>query len=218
MAQTVFHGAPADSAQAVCVFTHGRGQSPEEMIADVLGRVVVPCVRFALPRAPRDAWYDARAIDPMTDRTRAQLDAALEQLDNTIAAARAGCPGVPLVVAGFSQGACLSAEYLLRGGAADAGVLLTGCRVGVADDDPPVATLSAMPVYTSNSDADAWVALAPWQQMVADLAQAGARLRCDILPGRDHAVSDAECAVVSDMLARLIRRQPLWQTPTAGQR
>jgi len=211
MAQTVFHGAPNETAQAVCVFTHGRGQSPEEMIADVLARVAAPDVRFALPRAPRDAWYDARAVDPLSDQTRTQLDAALEQISDTIAAARAACPGVPLVVAGFSQGACLSAEYLLRGGAADAGVLLTGCRVGVADDYPPLAALSAMPVYTSNSDADPWVALAPWQRMVTDLAQAGARLRCDILPGREHVVSDAECAMVSDMLVRLARGWPLWE-------
>jgi len=218
MAQTVFHGAPAGTAQAVCVFTHGRGQSPEEMIETVVARIDAPGVLFALPRAPRDAWYDARAVDPLSTQTRTQLDAALDQLGQTIAASRTACPGVPVVVAGFSQGACLSAEYLLRGGAADAGVLLTGCRIGASDDDLPTAALPHLPVYASNSDDDPWIALDPWQQMVTALARAGARLRCDVLPGRDHAVSDAECAVVSDMLARLIRRQPLWQTPTAGQR
>lgn len=211
MAQTIFHGADAAMAQVVCVFTHGRGQSPEEMIETVLARIDAPGVRFALPRAPREAWYDARAVDPLTDQTRAQLDAALAQLGDTIAAARAASPGVPLVVAGFSQGACLSAEYLFRGGAADAGVLLTGCRVGAQDDDLPTADLRGLPVYTSNGDADPWVPLAPWHRMVGDLARAGTRLRCDIVPGRDHAVSDAECAVLSDMLARIAaRRQPVF--------
>lgn len=209
MAQTVFHGAPAATAQAVCVFAHGRGQSPEEMIESVLARLDAPGVHFALPRAAGGSWYDARAVDPLTDETRAQLDAALEQLHQTIAAARAASPGVPLVVAGFSQGACLSAEYLLRGGAADAGVLLTGCRVGADADERPTATLRGLPVYASNGDDDPWVPLAPWHRLVDDLARAGTRLRCDIVPGRDHAVSDAECAVLSDMLGRIAtRRQP----------
>lgn len=211
MAQTVFHGAPADTARAVCVFTHGRGQSPEDMIENILARVGAPGVHFILPRAPRDAWYDARAVDPLTGTTRNQLDAALEQLRRAVSDARASCPGVPLVVAGFSQGACLSAEYLLRGGAADAGVLLTGCRVGTPDDHPPVPALGAMPVYASNGDADPWIAPAPWAQMAGALAQAGARLRCDILPGRAHEVSDTECATFRAMLDALGRGQPLWE-------
>jgi phospholipase/carboxylesterase len=211
MAQTVFHGAPADSARAVCVFTHGRGQSPEEMIETVLARVDAPEVRFALPRAPRDAWYDARAVDPLTEATRAQLDAALDQLRQTITDTRAACPGLPLVVAGFSQGACLSAEYLLRGGMADAAVLLTGCRVGTAGDHPPLPALGAMPVYASNGDTDPWIAPMPWAQMAGALAQAGARLRCDILPGRAHEVSETECATFSAMLDALSLKQPLWE-------
>lgn len=212
MAQTVFHGADAATAQAVCVFVHGRAQSPEEMIETVLSRVDAPGVHFALPRAPREAWYDARAVDPLTGQTREQLEAALQQLHRTIATTRVTSPDVPLVVAGFSQGACLIAEYLLRGGAADAAVLLTGCRVGTTKDYPPVTALSGLPVYASNSDDDPWIALDPWQQMVAELVRAGARLRCDILPGRDHAVSQDECTVFVGMLAGLTRRQPFWQT------
>lgn len=214
MTQTAFHGAPAATAKAVCIFTHGRGQTPEQMIGAVLARVAAPGVRFVLPRAPGGSWYDAKAVDPLQPETRAQLETALDQLSQTIAAARAACPGLPLVVAGFSQGACLSTEYLLRGGAADAAVLLTGCRVGAFDEGLPTKPLHGLPVYASNGDADPWVPLPAWHLGVAALAGTGAgtgaRLRGDILPGRGHEVSDGECAVLSQMLGNIAAGREPW--------
>ena len=66
-------GSRGSEAKAICVFVHGRGQSPEEMQSHVLARVRAPAVAFVLPRAPLGAWWAARAIDPLTAVARAQL-------------------------------------------------------------------------------------------------------------------------------------------------
>lgn len=208
MTQTVTCGVAPGLARAVCVFVHGRGQSPEEMVGTVLARLDPGPVRFVLPRAPRGAWYDARAVDPLTDRTAAQLDEALAAIAAAAETARAECPGVPLVLAGFSQGACLAVEYLMRGGAADAAAILTGCRVGASDEGLPRRDLHRLPVYAACGDADSWIPLWAFQKALGDLAASGARLRADILPGRAHDVSATEGAELSRLLAALASGAP----------
>lgn len=187
--------------KALCVFVHGRGQSPEEMQAHVLARLSAPGVAFVLPRAPAGAWYGARAVDPLTAVARAELSDSLDHLAAAVAAARSGHPGVPLVLAGFSQGACLALEYACRGlPAPEALVAFTGCRVGVPADGRPEAPISGLPVYLTGSDADPWIPVAAFADAVQTLGRAGARLRADIFPGRGHEVSDPEVAMLGALL------------------
>lgn len=187
---------------ALCVLVHGRGQSPEEMESHILARLGAPGVAFALPRAPRGAWYDAKAVEPLSAETRQQLSEALDLLGAEMAALRADYPGLPLLLAGFSQGACLSIEYVCRGeGAPEGLVALTGCRVGTVHCERPQAGPRGLGVYISGSDADPWIPLAAMSEAVHALGQQGMRLRADVFPGRDHAASDAEIAMLESVLA-----------------
>jgi len=198
---TVTCGSEAQSAKVVCVFVHGRTQSPNEMIDHVIRHLDAPATRFILPKSDGEGWYNARAIDPLTDVTRTELASALDVLKTTIDAARGECPEAKLVLAGFSQGACLSMEYLMQNGAWD-GVLclFTGCRIGVETDNLPRAALNAMPVYTSCGDADPWIPVPAFQEMVQTLIECGARVRTDAFPGREHCVTAVECGVLNTML------------------
>lgn len=69
--------APAE-AEVLCVFIHGRTQSPEDMMEQVIGRLSVKGVSFCLPRAAGNTWYAARATDALTDVTRGELQASLD--------------------------------------------------------------------------------------------------------------------------------------------
>lgn len=206
--------APA-KAKVLCVFVHGRNQSPEEMEAAVIRRLSAPDVAFALPRAKDKTWYNARAIDPLTATTRAELSASLDGLASVIDRLRANAPGLPLVLAGFSQGACLSLEHAFTGRAVpDAVVALTGCRVGVVDDDRPGALASGLPVYLSAGSADPWIPVAAFAEAAVALGVSEARLRCDVFPGRPHEVSDAEIAMLESVLTDLAAgRTPLMEAP-----
>jgi phospholipase/carboxylesterase len=208
-------GARAAEAKAVCVFVHSRGQSPEEMEAHVVARLAVDGVAFVLPRAPSGAWYAARAVDPLTPVARAELSTAIDHLAAAIAAARGELPGRPLVLAGFSQGACLAIEYACAGlPAPEALVAFTGCRVGVAGDGRPAALAASLPVYLSGADADPWIPLAAFADAAQSLGGQGARLRADLFPGRGHEVSDAEVAMLAAVLADLAYgRAPRMEAP-----
>lgn len=197
-------------ARAVCVLVHGRGQSPEEMQSHILARISAPEVAFVLPRADGGSWYAARAVDPLTGDTKRALAAALDQLAADIAAARAEYPGLPLVLAGFSQGACLSLEYAFSGRPApEALVAFTGCRVGQPGDLRPQALPPDLPVYLTGSDADPWIPVTAFTESVLDLGQSRAMLRSDLFPGRGHEVSDAEVAMLQTVLADLASGKPV---------
>ncbi len=194
-------GAPLAQALVVCVFVHGRGQSPEDMLTHVISKLQTPGVGYLLPAAPGGSWYSARAIDPLSGETRAQLGQSLRSLEEALQLAAREAPGARVALAGFSQGACLCLEYILAHATKLAGVcLFTGCRVG-APRDAASAALAGLPVYASCGDADAWIPLSAFTQALEQLASSGARLRAEIFPGRAHEVSQSECAALDAMLA-----------------
>ncbi len=202
-------GVAPDQAKVLCIFVHGRGQSPEAMEAAVLRRLSVPDVAFALPRAEGQSWYAARAVDPLTRETNAELAASLDGLAQVMHDLRAQAPGVPLLLAGFSQGACLSLELACSGRACpDAVAAFTGCRVGVPGDTRPLRLTPGLPVYLSAGDADPWIPVHAFAEAATDLGRAGARLRCDVFPGRPHEVSNAEFAMLETVLTDLATGRP----------
>lgn len=198
---TALHlGVPLSAAKVVCVLLHGRGQSPEMMDDHVVRRVTSGDVAYVLPRAPGGSWYQARAIDALTAQTRTELAAALDQIH--LLAEEAGTR-VPVIIAGFSQGACVAIEYALHNKRCHGVVAFTGCRVGVPTDQRTQAVLDGLPVYLSCSESDPWIPLASWMQAIETFGISRARVRTDLFPGRGHEVSEVEIGVLSRMLTGL---------------
>lgn len=166
-------GVPLLEARVICVFVHERGQSSEAMRDGIIAHLATPGVAYVLPHAPQGAWYAARAVDGLTDASRAELRQSLALLRGVIEEVQV--PGVPVVVGGFSQGACLSLELAFAAGPwAGALVALTGCRVGQVSDARPKHNLVGMPVYLTGGDADPWISVQAFAEAAADLAQAQA--------------------------------------------
>ena len=204
---------------ALCVLLHGRGQSPQDfsgLAEGVAGGLAGRGVAFALPAAPGGSWYDARAADALTDVARAQLAASLDAVGTVIDSLGAEWPGRPLVLAGFSKGACVALELAFAGmSRPDAVVAFTGCRVGQAGDARPSTPLGWMPVILTGADAGPWIPLAAFVEAVADLGRAGARLRAELFSGRCHEVSRPEAMLLADLLTDLaaLRTLPERATP-----
>jgi phospholipase/carboxylesterase len=193
--------APAQ-ARVLCVFLHGRGQTPEDITQTIIGRLRVDDVHYVLPRAEGKSWYKAHAVDNLTDLTVAQVSAALAQIrSDTLEAIEAGAPGRRLIVAGFSQGACMALEAVLQQAlVAKALAVLTGCRVGDQSASAPTAALLGLSAYLSCADVDDWIPLESAARTQVALSAAGARVRSDIFPGRTHGVSDTEIRVLEEMI------------------
>ena len=203
MAGRLALGVAPSRAKALCVFIHGRAPSPKAMQA-VIRPLTAPDVACVLPRAEGASWYSSRAIDPLTEMARGELARSIADVAAMVVALQGAAPGVPLVLAGVSQGACLALELAFSGTVAvQALVALTGCRVGSDASDRPAGLSVGLPVWLTAGQDDPWIPLPAFAQAVVAPGQAGAQVRAEIFPARPHEISTAEIALLDGILGGL---------------
>jgi phospholipase/carboxylesterase len=186
-------GAPAAAAEAAAVLVHGRGSSPGAFVrfADRFHR---RGVAYYAPGARRGSWYPNRFLAPIASNEPG-LSSGLRAVGRAVAAAgEAGVPPDRVLVVGFSQGACLAAEYVARTPRRYGGLgVWSGGLVG-----PPGTTfdhegdLAGTPVYVECSDVDPHIPLDRVHETAAVFEGMGAAVEERIVPGGDHVVTDAE--------------------------
>jgi phospholipase/carboxylesterase len=191
---------PPDATLAA-VLVHGRGQEPGYMV-EVARRVGMADVRCVYPAAADHSWYPARFTDPV-EQNEPWLGRALAAVDDALAALEAeGYPPGRIAVIGFSQGACLLAEHLVRAPRPFAAVaLLTGGYVGpdgVVRE--PGGTLPGTPVLLSSSRVDEWVPPGRVRETAALLQDMGAMVTLRIHEAPVHGVDDDEVRAVRVLL------------------
>ncbi len=194
---------PGDAA-AVAIVAHGRGSSPEDM--GRLARALdVPGVRFLLPEAPGGNWYPERFLAPIA-RNEPWLSAALaNQMDLIEETIAAGVPSAKIVLGGFSQGACLAAETLIRRpGRYGAALILTGGLIGPPGTTwTPDARLAGTPVYLTGSEVDPHIPVTRTRETEAVLSASGALVEARVFADRPHTVSGEELGTARAYLQRV---------------
>jgi predicted esterase len=107
-----------------------------------------------------------------------------------------------IVLGGFSQGACLTAEYVARHPARYGGVILfSGGLIGppgtVWDDG---GRFEGTPVFLGCSDRDSHVPESRVRETADLLTRMGAQVTMRIYPGMGHLVNDDEIAAAREVL------------------
>lgn len=207
---TTVWGAPAASASLAMLAVHGRGQDPGFM-RSLFERGAFAGVRFYAPAAARSSWYPHPFLDDI-ERNEPARSSSLDTLTTTLAAMRAdGFADDRIVLAGFSQGACLVSELLLHDPRAYAAtVILTGGYLGPAVRQPLSGSpLARMPALLRSVEGDPWVPPSRVRQTANVLGASGATVDLRIEPGAEHVVSAASVADVAALLARLA--QEAWR-------
>lgn len=192
-------GPPPGAAELGGVLIHGRYRTPEEMVY-LASRLNRNNIHWIAPSAGHDrTWYPGLFMDPLPSH-EPFLTQAIHRIDNAVDRAgdkgEAGrLDGEHLVMLGFSQGACLAAEYALRHpGRCATTVILTGGLFG-----PPGTQWSGSPamlagtrVLITGSDVDEWIPEARVHETARVMESFGADVQVRIYRGRAHEVSDAE--------------------------
>lgn len=187
------------------LLAHGRGRTAADTAALAEQLAVAP-MRVVLLRADQSTWYPESFLAPL-DANLPHLDAALACYERAlIRLIEGGTPPERIVVGGFSQGACLTSEWLARhprrlGGA----LLFTGGLIGPRGATwPDRPALAGMPVYLGSSEDDAWVP--PWRVRETErwLARSGAQPALTMFDTRPHTVSDAEVREARAMLTERV--------------
>jgi phospholipase/carboxylesterase len=181
-------------------------------------------VRWLAPAAPEGKWYPARFYDPR-QANEPHLTEAIEQCDRAMHEATEDGRMKPdqIVVAGFSQGACLALEYALRRpGRIGAVLLFTGALIGPPDTDwvkiagtrardggssLKGAPLAGLRVFLTGSDSDEWITEEQTRQTARALLDLGADVRLRVYAGRPHVILPEEIRAARAFLTDL---RALW--------
>lgn len=180
---------------------HGRGATAEGLrpLADAL---MLPGLRFHMPQAARDYWYPQSAFAPI-DANQPDLDSALSLIDNLVGALHeAGVADGQIIFGGFSQGACLAAEYVARNARPYGGLFVfSGALIGPEGTprDYP-GDFEGMPVFIGGSDADPWVAHHLLEQTAQVFQSLDAQVDFQTYPGMGHTINQDEIDRVRSLL------------------
>ncbi|MHA4847965.1 alpha/beta hydrolase [Rhodococcus sp. MSC1_016] len=179
-------------APLVVYAVHGRGQQPGFM-AEVANRIARPETAYLLPSADGSSWYPESFLKPHEDN-EPFLGHALDAVDTHLSRiSDQGVPAERTVLMGFSQGACLLAEYLLRTGRRFAGAaLLTGGYLGPEEKSWSAGgkPFDGMPVLLATSARDEFVPLARVHATTESFVELGASVRLHVDDDPEHRVND----------------------------
>lgn len=201
-------GAPIDSARQAVILLHGRGASAQDIIrlAAGIATLTEPFEETAwiAPQAAGHTWYPYRYPEPL-ERNEPYLGSALTRIDEIVdICARQGVPTEHVVLAGFSQGACLALEYVARQRRPLRAVAaLAGGLIGPPDSGRlPIPDLSGADVFIGVGDGDEHIGIADVERSAEALRTAGATVDHRIYPGANHTVIDDELTATRELLLR----------------
>ena len=199
-------GAPAAATEVAVVLLHGRGATAEGVV-----RLVEPLYRhgvtFYAPGADRSRWYPYSFLLP-TERNEPHLSSALRRVERVLERVTGVVPAERVVVGGFSQGACLAAEFAARRPRRYGGVFaLSGGLVGPADRLAERAydgSLDGTPVFLGCGDADEHVPVERVRRTADVLRSLDGDVTERVYPGVGHEVIDDEFEFLGALLDDLL--------------
>jgi len=201
-------GGKTSGATAAMVLIHGRGARAQDIL--MLGRAIVAAadrrdVLLLAPQAAGATWYPERFIAPVEnnqpwlDSARAAVSTLLEGLIG------AGMSRERIVLAGFSQGACLASDIAVSLEKPLGGVfVLSGGLIGpLGTRFAPTGSLPGTPVFVGCSDTDPHIPVERVHETTAAFRAVGAVVDERIYPGMPHTVNEDELTAMSAVLRAL---------------
>lgn len=186
-------GPDLKDARGALILLHGRGASAQDILS-LSSYLVQPGLACLAPQAEGYTWYPDRFIAPL-EQNEPYLSGALAVVDNIVRQVRAhGIPTEKIFVGGFSQGACLATEYVLRNPKRYGGLLIfSGGYIGPLNEPrQPNGDLQGTPVFLGCSNPDPHIPLQRAQETTALLRRMGAQVTEKIYPDMGHTIIQDE--------------------------
>jgi len=198
-------GTPLGHAQAAMVMIHGRGARAEDILS-LSDQLALPGFAYLAPQAAGDTWYPRRFLEPLASN-EPWLGSALGLIGRVLAQiAQAGIPPERTGLLGFSQGACLTLEFVARHARRYAAVVgLSGALIGPLDLPRSYAgSLAGTPVFLGCSDTDRHVPKESVLGTAEVLRSLGGEVSVRLYPQMDHTVNSDEIEAVRTLVQPLV--------------
>jgi predicted esterase len=195
-------GAKLNEAAGALILLHGRGATADDILS-VSTYLDFPQLAYLAPQAEGYAWYPNRFIVPV-EQNEPYLSGALSRIDEIVKEVEAHhIPIHKIFVGGFSQGACLASEYVIRNPRRYGGLLVfSGGYIGPLDTPRQTnGDLNGMPAFLGCSDIDPHIPLQRVKDTSALLKAMGAKVTEKIYPNMGHAINEDEIELARQLIS-----------------
>lgn len=200
-------GLSLEQAHKAMIMIHGRGASAQDILT-LVPELNQPDFAYLAPQAANYTWYPNRFMEPIASN-EPWLSSALALVGSLID--RVSMAGIPLertMLLGFSQGACLTLEFVARNARRYGGVAgLSGGLIG-PDDTPRdyPGNLNGTPIFLGCSDIDPHIPSYRVDETSEVLQRLGAQVTKRLYPNMDHTINLDEIDFVRSMMQALEER------------
>ncbi|MCC6316713.1 MAG: dienelactone hydrolase family protein [Gemmatimonadaceae bacterium] len=200
----ILRRAPGGTAARAVIMVHGRGASAQDILT-LAAPLGLDDALLLAPQANGHTWYPFSFLAPMAQNEPgitsgiALLESLVRQVESD------GVPASRIALLGFSQGACLTTEFVARHPRPYGAVLgFSGGLIGPPGTlrDYP-GSLDDTPVFLGCSDVDPHIPAARVQETATVLAKMGARVDLRLYPGMPHTINNDELAAGRALLDTL---------------
>jgi predicted esterase len=198
-------GRPLTDAKAAMILIHGRGATAESILA-LAQELAHPDMAYLAPQAAGNSWYPYSFLQDI-DNNEPGLSSGLAAIHALVEQAEAaGIPPERVMIGGFSQGACLSLEYVARNARRYGGVFAySGGLIGPEGTPRNYGgSLEMTPIFIGCSDVDAHIPKARVLESDTVLKDLGASLDTRLYRGMGHTVNQDELDAVNAILGALM--------------
>lgn len=196
-------GKTLDTATGAMILLHGRGATADDILS-LSTHLTQPGLAYLAPQAEGSTWYPNRFIFPV-EQNEPHLSAALALVERLVTHVQSlGIPTEKIFLGGFSQGACLASEFVIRNPKRYGGLLVfSGGYIGPLNlTREPLGQLDGIPALLGCSDMDPHIPLERVKQTSALLAAMGAQVTERIYPQMGHTINEDELSLANELITQ----------------
>lgn len=197
----VYRGKKIEEAEKALILLHGRGADAEDILS-ITSFLQLENFAIVAPEAKGNSWYPYSFLVP-TSQNEPWLSSGItiiaDLVDHLISK---GIDKKNIYFAGFSQGACLSLEFIARnagkwGGAA----AFTGGLIGdKINKEKYTGDFQKTPIFIGTSNPDPHVPVERVHETVEILRNLHATVTLEIYPKMGHTISQHELAKANELI------------------
>lgn len=201
----LYKGKNLETADAAMIMIHGRGATAESILAlaDEFG---AGNVAYIAPQAQMNTWYPYSFLSPI-EMNEPGISSGIELIDSIVNDLLSkGFSTDRIFLLGFSQGACLSLEYVARNPAKFGGVIgLSGGLIGPPDTPRNYeGNFDNADIFLGCSDVDPHIPIERVDETEKVFIEMNANVTKRIYKGMGHTINQDEINFIKSLLKGVI--------------